>query len=155
METWKLASGFGDRLAVSTRGGVMARGRDGEWTRCRLEVKPSGHLRVSLRVDGRQVRKHLHRIVAEEFISNPQGLPLVLHWDDNPANNAVENLRWGTYSDNSSDRARNGIPMNWQSKATHCIHGHEFTDENTLRDRSGSRHCKTCRRSRGRARSAA
>lgn len=28
---------------------------------------------------------------------------------------------------------------------THCIHGHEFTDENTYRDKRGRRHCIACR----------
>lgn len=36
---------------------------------------------------------------------------------------------------------------------THCIHGHEFTPENTYRERvTGRRSCKVCRRARDRAR---
>ena len=31
-----------------------------------------------------------------------------------------------------------------QIKQTHCIHGHEFTEENTYRHR-GHRYCRTCR----------
>lgn len=27
-----------------------------------------------------------------------------LHWNDDPTDNRVENLRWGTYSDNNHDR---------------------------------------------------
>ena len=29
---------------------------------------------------------------------------------------------------------------------THCVHGHEFTEENTYRCPSGKRECRTCRR---------
>lgn len=32
----------------------------------------------------------------------------VRHWDDNPANNAVTNLRYGTRLDNAADAVRNG-----------------------------------------------
>lgn len=28
---------------------------------------------------------------------------------------------------------------------THCIHGHEYTPENTFLDKNGYRHCKKCR----------
>lgn len=34
---------------------------------------------------------------------------------------------------------------------THCIHGHEYTDENTGRDRKGKRYCKSCNRQRSRS----
>lgn len=33
---------------------------------------------------------------------------------------------------------------------TCCVHGHEFTPENTWRDRRGSRHCRVCMRARWR-----
>lgn len=45
-----------------------------------------------------------HRLVAEAFIPNPDNLPFVLHINDNPLDNRVENLRWGTAQDNANDR---------------------------------------------------
>ena len=33
---------------------------------------------------------------------------------------------------------------------THCIHGHEFTPENTIRNRDGYRRCRECKRIEGR-----
>ena len=33
----------------------------------------------------------------------------VLHWDDDPLNNAPSNLRWGTHKENSADRLRNSM----------------------------------------------
>lgn len=33
---------------------------------------------------------------------------------------------------------------------THCVHGHELTEENTYRRRNGSRECRTCIRARNR-----
>lgn len=49
-----------------------------------------------------------HRLVAETYIPNPDNLPLVRHLDDNPLNNSIDNLAWGTKSDNTFDGIRNG-----------------------------------------------
>lgn len=32
----------------------------------------------------------------------------------------------------------------FNSRKTHCVHGHEFTEENTLKRAKGSRGCRTC-----------
>lgn len=53
--------------------------------------------------------EYIHRLVAKNFI--PSGMEdglNVLHWDDDPTNNRVENLRWGTQKDNYYDSVRNG-----------------------------------------------
>jgi hypothetical protein len=42
-----------------------------------------------------------------------------------------------------------GTPRNLIS---HCIHGHEFTEENTYRAPDGRRHCRICQRAIERAR---
>jgi hypothetical protein len=34
----------------------------------------------------------------------------------------------------------------YQRKKTHCIHGHEFTEENTSNRKDGTRACKSCHR---------
>ncbi len=33
-----------------------------------------------------------------------------------------------------------------RKRQTHCIKGHQFTDENTIMAANGTRHCKECRR---------
>lgn len=37
---------------------------------------------------------YVHRLVANNFIENPEHLPVVNHKDENPLNNCVDNLEW-------------------------------------------------------------
>jgi hypothetical protein len=63
---------------------------------------------VTLCRHGKPIKKSLHRLVAKVFLVRPEGVHLVRHLDDNPSNNHVNNLAWGTYSDNLRDALQNG-----------------------------------------------
>lgn len=67
-----------------------------------------GYTDFSLRVYGHRVRKYLHRMLGEVFIPNPHGYPEVRHLDDNPLNNDLDNLEWGTQLHNMRDCIDNG-----------------------------------------------
>lgn len=105
-----------------------------------------GYLTVSLTRDSKMTTRPVHRLMAEAFLPNPGGLPVVRHLDDDKLNNALSNLAWGTQTDNLNDSVRNGT--HHDAKKTHCIRGHEFTAENTYSppSRPKMRNCKTCRR---------
>lgn len=62
-----------------------------------------GHIGLSMRSPNGKNRKYIHQSMAEAFIPNPNNLPLVRHLDDNPFNNQLENLAWGTSLDNTRD----------------------------------------------------
>lgn len=86
-------------------------------------------------------QKYIHQMVLETFIGpRPKGL-IALHWDDNKLNNAVGNLRWGTYSDNQLDAVRNGTHIS--VTRPHCKFGHLLLDPN-LRRSGTSKQCKAC-----------
>jgi hypothetical protein len=69
-----------------------------------------GHLCVTLYDEQGRRRKHwVHRLVATEFLPNPEGLPYVLHGIKGPAYNHVENIRWGNQSDNERDKLRHKV----------------------------------------------
>ena len=55
-----------------------------------------GYRRV--RLQGRTFK--VHRLVAEAFIDNPDGLPYVLHKDGNRENNHASNLEWSDRQSN-------------------------------------------------------
>ncbi|CAH6421814.1 HNH endonuclease [uncultured virus] len=67
-------------------------------------IKPykneSGYYVVSFKKNKKNIKKYLHRIVAETFIDNPQNKEQVNHRDGNPSNNHVDNLEWVTCSEN-------------------------------------------------------
>lgn len=54
----------------------------------------------------------VHRLVATHFLSNPDNLRCVCHKDDNPRNNDVSNLFWGSHADNMQDMIRKGRKVN-------------------------------------------
>lgn len=68
----------------------------------------NGHIDMSLRLNGRRIHRYLHRLVAEAFIPNPCGYPEVRHLNDDPSDNEIDNLAWGTQYDNMQDCIRNG-----------------------------------------------
>lgn len=68
----------------------------------RLFIQKDGYKKVSLRRDGVTFKKSVHRLVAETFLDNPNGLPVVHHLNDDKLDNRVENLKWATYSENNA-----------------------------------------------------
>lgn len=61
-----------------------------------------GYRRVTLCNRGKQYNRPVHRLVAMEFLNNPDKLPVVNHKDQNVTNNCVDNLEWCTVAYNNS-----------------------------------------------------
>lgn len=113
-EIWKAVVGCEGSYEVSNLGQVRSLARcvrlvtrqAGETTRLvppRI-LRPgrtwSGHVSVAL---GRGNSKQVHRLVAEAFLGPcPDGCE-VLHRNGIPSDNRVDNLRWGTRSENLID----------------------------------------------------
>ena len=103
---------------------------------------------VCLSHNGIQRTHQVSHLVAEAFLGpRPDGL-IVRHWDDDPANNAPTNLRYGTYSQNSADSVRNGT--HHEAGKARCHRNHPFSEENTAIERNGGRRCLACARDRNR-----
>jgi hypothetical protein len=66
----------------------------------------------------------------------------VRHLDHDPANNNVENLCWGTHSDNMRDMIRDGRFVHANAMKTKCPAGHDYSGY----DKRGTRRCAECRR---------
>lgn len=65
-----------------------------------------GHLYILTRRPGVPRKLFVHRAVMLAF--GPPGEGLVRHLDDDPKNNRIGNLAWGTHQDNADDCTRNG-----------------------------------------------
>lgn len=66
-----------------------------------------GYLRVVL-CNGKMHTRKVHRLVLETYIGFcPQNM-VCRHLDGNPANNQLENLCWGTISENMQDSVKHG-----------------------------------------------
>jgi len=75
----------------------------------------------------------------------------VCHSCDQPRCFNPDHLWFGTDADNSRDCTAKG--RQFQQRKTHCIHGHEFTKQNTcIKSTTGERVCRACRRNRQKAR---
>ena len=96
MEYWKFVYGY-PHLIVSNTGKVRSLLLDRE---IRPFVSNRGYLRVALCKDKTTKFAHVHRLVAEAFVPNPNGYDTVDHIDGNKLNNNADNLQWLSRGDN-------------------------------------------------------
>lgn len=101
---------------------------------------------VGLRREGVQTVHRVHNVVLLAFTGErPEGMQ-ALHRDDDPSNNRVWNLRWGTSSENMLDAVRNGKYRSANAEKTHCKRGHALEGANLfIRKHDGARICVTCK----------
>ena len=117
--------GFNGRYRIYTTGKVWDK-----HLKVFLIARPNstGYLRVRL-YDGK--RYFIHRLVALTFLPNPNNYPIVMHKDNNPENNRVGNLKWGTQSQNmkqmvNEGRQRKSKIINYKSEVL-TLHSQGFS----------------------------
>lgn len=123
-EVWKDVKGFCGVFQVSNYGNVKSLDRVRTWVRkgstkttSRLfkgkvltnKVKSTGYEEVHLRNCDQNVYRAVHRLVAEAFKPNADGLPVVDHKDDNKLNNYAWNLQWCTVQFNTKKAEQSGL----------------------------------------------
>ena len=158
IERWKPVNGYEGIYEVSSHGRVRSIDRtvtysDGRVGRIKgkaLRTPPNedGYPRVNLSTQGKSRARRVHALVAEAFIGpRPDGMD-VCHGDGDPENNHVDNLRYGTHSENMLDSVRHGTDHN--AAKTHCPLGHELFAENIPPSaaKRGWRTCLACKRAR-------
>lgn len=115
-EEWRPIPGYEGRYDVSNHGRVRSWRVPGQANGCLSEprlMRPtpwqSGHCYVSLCTAGQVKKLGVHEAVLFAFVgSRPTLKHHGAHWDGDPGNNKLYNLRWATASENEADKARHG-----------------------------------------------
>ena len=136
---WKPVNGYEGLYEVSDGGDVRSCDRyintDIRHVKSRLikgktlaqNTKRNGYRTVDLCRDCKVKTTLVHRIVAEAFLPNPDGLRFVNHKDSNRENNAVSNLEWVTSSENRLHGMSQGN-VTFPARSLRCIENGMFFD---------------------------
>lgn len=105
IEIWKDVKGYEGLYKVSNKGNIKSFYK----SKTRI-LKPSkdkdGYLRIDLYKDGKSKTFQLHRLIAIEFIPNPENKPEVNHINEDKTKNNIENLEWATHRENINHGTR-------------------------------------------------
>ena len=106
-EEWKPVKGYEELYLISNYGKLYIKKKK----RLVAETRDkNGYTKVTLYKNGTRKYTRIHILVAEHFIPNVENKPLVLHRIpiSKGGTNRVDNLYWGTYSENAIDKIRDG-----------------------------------------------
>jgi len=151
IEHWLPVVGFEDFYEVSSLGNVRSMDRLVNSVRGKPHVRPgrimsqvtvrSGHKRVRLVVNGRILYTGVHRVVLEAFVGPAPVGTICRHLNGVPSDNRLDNLAWGTHSENVLDQVRHGVHRG--VRKTYCPRGHLYDGPNVRRN-SNRRSCRAC-----------
>lgn len=117
-ESWRPVPGWEGLYSVSDHGRVRSERRTIRHIRGALyertvggrvmRTSPQrGYVTVGLHRGGANVTVGVHVLVLEAFVGPRGDNECARHLDDNPLNNHLSNLAWGSHKDNAADAARN------------------------------------------------
>ena len=116
VEQWRPIEGYEGLYQVSNLGRVRSLDRiDCAGRRLKGKIlSPEvarGYVQVQLWKEGKLKWFKVHRLVAQTFIHNPEGLPQINHKDEDKTNNIVDNLEYcdGKYNMNYGTRIERAV----------------------------------------------
>lgn len=135
VEIWKAIQGYEGLYQVSNLGNVKSLNWANKGFPQNLYLKKHcrGYLQVELSKNGKKTMITVHRLVANAFLSNPQGLPVINHKDENKRNNCVDNLEWCTHSQNMMCYFANHDSPNSKPLNVHEVIAQKDLDGNVLK----------------------
>ena len=120
-DEYRFVKGTEENLVVSVNGEVFKRypqscrygGRRSYYEVVNVKPNASGYLQVNVPV--RNVTTLVHRLVAETFLSNPNGYTEIDHLNRNKSDNRACNLRWCTHSENMRNSTMQKVRSSWKN----------------------------------------
>ena len=152
MEEWRDIPGWEGLYQASSEGQIRSLPRltnRGRTIRGRVLSPGRGkglYYNVALCRDGKPRSFKLHILVALAFHGERPGGMDVMHLDNNPENNAADNLRYGTKSENCRYIVSSG--RHEKSNRENCPRGHNLAKPNLVKKsaENGHRACLACDR---------
>jgi len=111
-EVWKDIKNFEGHYQISNLGRIKSIKSN---LIMKQNLKRNGYLNIKLCKNNKEYYLSVHRIVAENFINNPDNKPQVNHINKIKSDNRLENLEWVTISENmihSSLTQKKGVRSN-------------------------------------------
>lgn len=106
-EIWKDIIGYESLYQVSNCGRVKSL-YYGKEKILKPFLNSKGYCRVFLKNNKNSKSFFIHRLVAEAFLEKKENKNVVNHIDNNPLNNAVDNLEWVTQKENMEYMSKQG-----------------------------------------------
>ena len=108
-EEWRPVVGYEGRYEISDRGRIKSLIRGGKISLGgRDSSKGDTRIRSGLSSGGSRRYFYIHTMVLTAFFGpKPDGHECA-HWDGDPTNNHISNLRWATHKENADDAKRHG-----------------------------------------------
>lgn len=97
MSELRRVKGYESRYMISDSGEVFSLP---SYRKMKCSLNKDGYVVLSLYQKNTSQQFRVHRLVAEAFLDNTQGLPEVHHKDEVKTNNSKDNLEWVTRSQN-------------------------------------------------------
>ena len=98
-EYWKRIDGYAN-YEVSNFGRVCNAATE---RMLKGSINNGGYMCVNLCKEGKMKTHYIHKLVANEWVENPDSKRCVDHIDGEKKNNHWENLRWATHSENAKN----------------------------------------------------
>ena len=122
-EQWRSVTGYEDYYEISSRGRIRSKtrtvykkGAPGNLKKCTykgkilsIQTHTNGYKFIGLSSDGNVKQHRIHRLVAKEFVPNPDNKPEVNHKLGIKGFNWSINLVWATKSENHQHAHDNGL----------------------------------------------
>lgn len=119
-EIWKPIKGFEGKYLVSDLGRIKSLPNRTRKTELILKPQNQTYSFIDLCKDGKVKKMTIHRIVAMNFLDNPEDKPQVNHINGDKLDNRVVNLEWSTRSENVKHSYTTGLNSSVGSKNSQC-----------------------------------